>query len=177
MYKTVEQNNSLVLLQANSSQSGGGRRGSKGSSSLLPCSLPMIQSCYRDVQQAGRVTKKNRDSIEVRKLSQQQCLYQQFRLEDKRTVGGRERGGGRCRRFLGGDAGGLLSANLICRSVCGMHSAHVTGVAEEVRVQRVALSAGLVGELLAALLTLVTLKVVVLVHGHDTQDLLTALCR
>lgn len=45
-----------------------------------------------------------------------------------------------------------MSANLICRSVCGVHSAHVTGVAEEVRVQRVALRAGLVGELLAALL-------------------------
>lgn len=45
-----------------------------------------------------------------------------------------------------------MSANLICRSVCGVHSAHVTGVAEEVRVQREALSAGLVGELFAALL-------------------------
>lgn len=36
--------------------------------------------------------------------------------------------------------------------VCGAHSAHVTGVAEEMRVQREALRAGLVGELLTTLL-------------------------
>lgn len=36
--------------------------------------------------------------------------------------------------------------------MCGAHSAHVTGVAEEMRVQREALRAGLVGELLTTLL-------------------------
>lgn len=36
--------------------------------------------------------------------------------------------------------------------VCGAHSAHVTGVAEEMRVQREALRAGLIGELLTTLL-------------------------
>lgn len=36
--------------------------------------------------------------------------------------------------------------------MCATHSAHVTGVAEEMRVQREALRAGLIGELLAALL-------------------------
>lgn len=34
----------------------------------------------------------------------------------------------------------------------GAHSAHVTGVAEEMRVQREALRAGLIGELLTTLL-------------------------
>lgn len=36
--------------------------------------------------------------------------------------------------------------------MCGAHSAHVTGVAEEMRVQREALRAGLIGELLTTLL-------------------------
>lgn len=36
--------------------------------------------------------------------------------------------------------------------VCGAHSAHVTGVAEEMRVQREALRARLIGELLTTLL-------------------------
>lgn len=46
--------------------------------------------------------------------------------------------------------------NFIClawfRSVCGAHSAHVTGVAEEMGVQREALRARLIRELLTALL-------------------------
>lgn len=46
--------------------------------------------------------------------------------------------------------------NFIClawrRSVCGAHSAHVTGVAEEMGVQGEALCARLIGELLTALL-------------------------
>lgn len=42
---------------------------------------------------------------------------------------------------------------VVCRNVlCGAHSVHVTGVAEEVSVQGEALRAGLIGELLAALL-------------------------
>lgn len=42
---------------------------------------------------------------------------------------------------------------VLCRKVlCGARSGHVTGVAEEVRVQGEALRAGLIGELLAALL-------------------------
>lgn len=36
--------------------------------------------------------------------------------------------------------------------MCGAHSAHVTGVAEEMRVQREALRAGLIRELLTTLL-------------------------
>lgn len=59
--------------------------------------------------------------------------------------------------------------------VCGARSAHVTGVAEQVRVQGEALRAGLIGELLPTFLTVVTLKVIVLVHGHHPEDLLAAL--
>lgn len=68
----------------------------------------MLQRCTAG---RSRDKKKNRDSIEVRKLSQQ-CLYQQFRLEDKRTVGRRERGGGRCRRFWGGGRGAVGKSDL-----------------------------------------------------------------
>lgn len=59
--------------------------------------------------------------------------------------------------------------------MCGAHSVHVARVAEEVGVQREALRAGLIGELLAALLTVVALKVVVFVHRHDPEDVFTAL--
>lgn len=89
--------------------------------------------------------------------------------------------------------------------MCGAHSVHMARVAKEVGVQREALGAGLIRELLAALLrgeekrgvrsaveplqrkiqqnkssavtylAVVALKVVVLVHRHDPEDLLAAL--
>lgn len=102
--------------------------------------------------------------------------------------------------------------------VCVARSGHVTGVAEEMRVQREALRAGLIRELLTTLLggggadkdrnahrkwgqtsrhfitqvrmetgtkcatkipylAVVALKVIILVHRHDPEDLFTALRR